>query len=204
MKQYDDRATTPLMYHKFRWYVSLPLAVLITLIQINNEKELLFSGNWAYGIDGGYLLIILVLNMICFVGYFQWRAYAWYSTLISMVVQSGYAFIGIIIYALYLPSQIATALGQFLGVTTVSILIGIYYIKRKPLFFTGAVPAAPPTAPEPWEAAKTEAEKIPAAAEPRRVIAFCYRCGNRLTPGSNFCSQCGTPIAKDTEDPTRC
>lgn len=27
------------------------------------------------------------------------------------------------------------------------------------------------------------------------IAAFCTKCGNRLSPGSRFCDQCGTPVA---------
>jgi hypothetical protein len=31
---------------------------------------------------------------------------------------------------------------------------------------------------------------------------FCNQCGNSNTPGSNFCSSCGAPLAKRRDDPT--
>lgn len=31
---------------------------------------------------------------------------------------------------------------------------------------------------------------------------FCNRCGHGNPPGSNYCSSCGTPLARAREDPT--
>lgn len=192
MTTYTNRETAPLTFHTFNRYVFLPLGILSTLGQMMMEYEDLTSGGF-YTIDLCYTVIALVLGIVSFYGFFGWMAYAWYAIMALRIINIVYAVFVLILWAIYLPTQVASLLGEVLGTVLVSVPICIYYAKRKPLFVPAAnktveVPEMPPCGETPESGLQSDAQTV--------TVSYCYQCGSKLVPGSNFCNQCGTPVAK--------
>ena len=191
MKQYYSRLEAPLAFHKFFWYVSLPIGFLVTLGNLVEEISGMVFFNWIYAIEIGFFLANLSLTLLCFVGFFKWKSYAWRSVMILLPTTVANNIFIVIVYALFLPSQIGTSIGRLVGVIIYAILVGIYYKKRRPLFFVRSQDATgAPTNTE---------EKIPEGLPTTDLTLqakYCRKCGFLLLEGSIFCSRCGTPIIK--------
>lgn len=54
MKQFYLKEDTPLAFHKFFWYVSLPIGFLISMGRMISEVSEILFFNWLYAIDIGY------------------------------------------------------------------------------------------------------------------------------------------------------
>lgn len=144
MEQYYLKSQTPLKFHKFFWYVLLPLNFISTAITFYQEFSVMTEFTWLYAVDGVFFTLALFLMMACFIGFFGWKSYAWYSVMafLGLLVVSGIGTVAV--YAAYDPDQLPFAAGQLLAAILEAALIGKYYRKRRPLFFSGAQPAAAP------------------------------------------------------------
>lgn len=142
MEQYYSKTGTPLKFHKFFWYVLLPLNFISTAITFYQEFSVMTEFSWLYAVDGVFFTLALLLMMACFIGFFGWKPYAWYSVMafLGLLVVSGIGTVAV--YAAYDPDQLPFAGGQLLAAILEAALIGKYYRKRRPLFFSGAQPAA--------------------------------------------------------------
>jgi hypothetical protein len=202
MYQYYDSASTPLKFHKFFRYVLLPVNFLTGLISLVSEPDGMPVFSWLYAVDIGYFLIMLSLILVCFIGFFGWQSYAWYGVFAYLGVNLLYTLFTVALYALYIsdttrPGVIA---GQFFGAVAYAVLVGIYYIKRRPLFFPN------PVRPNTYayvDAANTAQSGVSGSTVTTGVpgvtaapaVKYCRQCGYELLPGSNFCTKCGTPVA---------
>ncbi|WP_251445178.1 hypothetical protein [Vermiculatibacterium agrestimuris] len=135
MTKYTERLGTPLLFHKFMNYVFLPLSFLFAMERLIVEHALLFSGNWITTIDACSVFATLLLTALAFVGLLQWKSFGWYGLMILQAVQFLFSLVTLVIYALYLPDQINAVAVQAAGIALRGVLVGIYYLKRKPLFF---------------------------------------------------------------------
>ena len=148
MKKYYEVSDTPLNFHYFFWYAAIPLGSLFLI------KNLM--GDFAYLSDNAYsdasllleieiffLFAELILRVICFVGFFKWSKDAWYSLMSLLSLGIIYNLLFLILYAVYFPGLMATALSHLIGATIFAILVGLYYLKRKPLFFDDIFPTLP-------------------------------------------------------------
>jgi ribosomal protein L40E len=193
MKQYFFKEETPLAFHKFFWYVSLPIGFFVTIVKMVNMLSEMLYFNWLYAIDIGFFLIALSLILTCFIGFWGWKSYAWYSIMIYLSVLVTYCIISVVVYAIYIPYQINTAIGQLLGILIYVILVGIYYKKRRPLFFSGMLRVD-------GVRVTTEAytsESVPANKSELQT-KFCRKCGSLLLDDSEYCQYCGTKLSKIT------
>lgn len=182
MKQYQSRLDAPLKFHKFYWYIYLPIQFLRVLgMLFSTDLQMKGTFSWIYGIDSVFFIASLGLILACFIGFFRWKPYAWYSMMILLSVSLGYAWYTIFLYAALFPELVSTAIGQMIGVSIHSVLVGIYYIKRRPLFF----------ADDEWTL-NQESGKTPGQKE-----EFCLQCGQKLREESSFCSYCGTPVRRE-------
>lgn len=193
MKQlYHHKEGIPLNFHRFFWYCSLPLGFLITLSRLFTGISEIISFNWLYAANIGFLIIALALMLVCFIGFFGWKSYAWYGVMIYLcvgVINNVYVLIA---YAVYSPNQIGTAAAQAAIFLIYSILVGIYYNKRRALFFSHMDRASASNVQEALNPAEVNpsCEVLPQA-------KYCRECGYELSDNSVFCSRCGTKVVKE-------
>lgn len=130
--------------------------------------------------------------LVCFIGFFGWKSYAWYGVMIYLcvgVINNVYVLIA---YAVYSPNQIGTAAAQAAIFLIYSILVGIYYNKRRALFFSHMDRASASNVQEALNPAEVNpsCEVLPQA-------KYCRECGYELSDNSVFCSRCGTKVVKE-------
>jgi hypothetical protein len=194
MKQlYHHKEVTPLNFHRFFWYFSLPLGFLIIIGKMVNEISEMVSFNWLYAADIGFFIILLTLRLVCFIGFFKRKSYAWYGVMIFLCVGILNSVYVLIAYAIYSPDQIGTVAAQAAILLIYSILVGIYYNKRRALFFPHVDRASASNVQEALnsvEVNKTSCEVLPQA-------KYCRECGYELSDNSVFCSRCGTKVVKE-------
>ena len=190
MKKYYNKEETPLAFHMFFRYVSLPIGFLVTAGSMISEISKIEYFHWLFAVDIGYDIILLALMLVCFIGFFGWKAYAWYGVIAYLCSGVLYSVIIVISYMFYIPDQIGTAVGRFLSFLIYAVLLGIYYRKRKPLFFTDTLKAITETSPDLISQESSNPDTPP-------QVKFCRKCGYELLPNSVFCSKCGTPIVKE-------
>lgn len=192
MNAYYDRDTTPLNFHAFYRYFSLPVGFLVIVVKIFGLTQMYPYGGWGADIDMAVYFIDLILIVVCFWGFAKWNSAGWYGVMSRLWLAVGYNVFLVFLYAYYVPKAIGTAIGTLLGSLLYAIPIGIYYKKRKPLFFPDMTEAL--EEPEPrlsgYEAASQRGASVP-------PIMYCRKCGNKLLPESDFCSKCGAPIIKE-------
>ncbi len=138
MQQYHSKAGTPLKFHNFFRYILLPLNFISTAITMYQEFSVMTQFTWPYAVDGFFFAVSLILMLSCVVGFFGWKPYSWYSVMafLGILVVSGIC--NAAIYAAYVPEELSNSVGQLLVAILEAALIGIYYYKRRPLFFSDA------------------------------------------------------------------
>lgn len=207
MKYYTERDNTPLAFHSFIKCLSLPLGILRTLgdlvtSTLDTEPG---SGTELYSL---VLLVDLVLLVMALVGFIRWKGFGWTSFMVHLGLSVGYALMTVGIYAQY--DAAGFALGNLLVVLAYSIPEGLYYMKRRYLFFPEAIPAllaqdqaeakeVPPSAEEPPTLPEVLApsEEAPAPELTPPPVVYCRYCGQKLLPQSLFCSGCGANISEE-------
>lgn len=126
MKKYYTQNETPLSFHKFFWYFWIPVGVLldcvITLPRIFSPEYYYIRD--AFWISLIYIIVTVSLRIGAFIGFFKWKIYAYYCTLIYIILHSGSRFI-----VQVLNGEYTSSIYLF-----INILIFIYYYKRKALF----------------------------------------------------------------------
>ena len=83
MKEYTDRQSTPLAFHKFYWFVGIPTIVIWKIWVIYHASSLGLNG-WYY-FDIIISLAITVLGITSFIGFFKWKKYAWISVILFTI-----------------------------------------------------------------------------------------------------------------------
>lgn len=137
MKYYSIEHT-PLKWHTFYRYVSMPLGVITGIIAV--FSYITTMDNLYYLIDIFCSVVQTVCCAAAFVGFFKWKPYAWYAVMVNLANGVVYAIISLVVTAAF-GGDVAYSMGSVIGTTVVSVLIGIYYYKRKPLFFGTPAPA---------------------------------------------------------------
>lgn len=179
MKRYLVEENTPLKYHKFCRWVSLPLSIvlnLVTVFTMLGTAEL----NWGHTVDLTYNALAVILALVAFIGFFRWTHASWYAVMGIQVCTIIYSFAVLVITALYSPDETASALGGLLGSGIVSVLIMVYYTKRRALFFREMVP------------------KQPESGFDATSALFCRKCGQQMSAGSRFCCHCGADSREES------
>ena len=133
MEKYKSLSYTPLKFHKIFRFIILPVITLYAAIRLFYIIKIIDVMDFA-----DYLPVIIyyganiILPVLCFIGFFSMRPYAWYSTIVFLLFNPVY---NIFIMFLYYPYIIKTTVFELLITLQFAVLTIIYYTKRKPLFF---------------------------------------------------------------------
>lgn len=177
MKRYYSIGGTPLSFHSFIRYFSLPLSVIYIAADLVECLTNYTRFNWFDTYYIGYDVIFIILGVIIFIGFFRWKAYAWYCMMAILALNPLYLIGSSIICSVYQPSGLTKVLELLATRVIFSVLVGIYYIKRKPLFVL--MP-------------NSEADIISGEESLPLSIKYCRNCGAQLKmPDSRFCGECG-------------
>ena len=192
--KYNSQLNTPLKFHKFFWYFLLPVRLIFTLQQTIETFSGEFSFNWVYAIALSLYIITLSLVLACFIGFFTWKSYAWYSVIAYLSVSVLTNIYTVILCAYVLPDELGTAIAELMGALTFAVIVGIYYKKRKPLFFSALYQSSADASGSQKDSNdNTSKEGACALAQ----VSYCRKCGVKLLENSDFCSRCGTPLIKE-------
>lgn len=127
-KKKDNRM--PMNYHYFFHYLSIPLSILSCISQLGALKQ---ASQWnlelfqRLPVLQSYLIVIELIAIAIFIGFFKywtyslWCLYIWFFTLI--------------LYRYELLQVEADTVPGFVGTIIAYILIGIYYYKRRGLWY---------------------------------------------------------------------
>jgi hypothetical protein len=156
--------------------------------------------NWLYIIDLIYFITSIALMLAAFIGFLKWRSFGLKSFFLNLLVQLAYCLVSIIIYAAYgLASQISTTVGSLLGVLIYTILLRIYYKKRKLLFAPYCHEQTRSTTITPSEGQVVLKQPTsPFRTEPQ--IMYCRKCGTALPSDSLYCNKCGMVVIAAVHD----
>jgi len=193
MKQYCCKEEAPLVFHKFFWYVSLPIgfiASIISMIPYFSDTSYL---SWAYAFDFVYCAASLTLMAICFIGFFKWKSYAWYGVFIYLCIQIIYKALVVFLYALYSPDEIGTVIGQLIAILLYAILVGMYYKKRRLLFFPEQTQASEKNG----SSGVNSSDDSNPCFDHLPKAKYCRKCGFELLEDSDFCGHCGTAVNQE-------
>lgn len=192
MKQYHFCKDTPLKFHKFNWYVRLPL-------EFFGMIGLLF-----YVISEGYSLVLplycivsCVLCFICVAGFTHWKYYG-YISMMALLICDGIMLPYVSLY--FTNNERIKACLVLLAVVCWSIPVAVYYYKRRPLFYEGS-----PEQEGGLDAARrqmlAELEALPTVDDilefdyeiiPSEPMTYCPFCGRKLEKaGLCVCPFCG-------------
>lgn len=198
MKYYLDEKTTPLTFHAFLKWVSLPLGILKTIGEMTSlSRGYTFGeGEWVTMV-GIVLLVDLVLMAVALVGLIRMEGFGWTALMTHLGLMAGYALVTLGIVAQYgTPDAMSMALSELVVSLVYGGLVGLYYIKRRYLFFPEKVPAELALARQREEWTASEVERL-APDAPTPSVVYCRHCGQRLLPNSAFCSGCGARVDGD-------
>ncbi|MGE4352847.1 MAG: zinc ribbon domain-containing protein [Oscillospiraceae bacterium] len=192
MKRYYRKEETPLKFHKFFWFM-IPIGILASIVKVASELNDVSNFHWFLTVNLACYIIDLALLAVGFTGFFRWRAYAWYAVMSYLYFGVVYNVFLVVIYAVYIPEQMAAAAGQLLGISLYSVLIGIYYLKRRPLFFEGSAQSGGADTSGAGDFGGNQQRGI---GNPPRA-GYCPHCGRELPSGSAFCPYCGEKLKLD-------
>ena len=219
MNTYTSRANTPLAFHNFIRFFSLPIGIITWLTrfsEFSNIEQL----NWLYVIDFIFFTTAVVLLVLAFIGFLRWQLYGYKCLFIYLVVVNVFYLVCMAIYAAFnLTDEVNKLIGTEIVNLTYSVILFIYYRKRRQLFtsvfnkvnLTNNLIKSDFSATDEMN---TLAENTIAKIEPEAgqdipikdgndVIEqgndnvkakYCRKCGSRLEDDSRFCSLCGTEV----------
>lgn len=133
MKVYTDRKTAPLKFHKFLIWFSLPLGVLVSLVNAMRYVSAGYPADIFFFFDMGYQLLLISLTVLSIIGLWRYHRSGPLLLYARQALSICYCFLAILIFNAYnLPtSELSSDLSR--GITWLVIFV-IYYQKRMPLF----------------------------------------------------------------------
>lgn len=123
---------TPLKFHKFYHFVLTPVNILMTGYML---ISMILHPENADAITIVYDLALLACLVLTFIGCFKLRKYAWAAIMAGFALELVYDFAYLVILSGLGANALLFAFSQILWRIVFIILMGIYYIKRQPLFF---------------------------------------------------------------------
>lgn len=201
MDIYYDEYTTPLKFHKFMKYFSLPLGALLILLNLANVVMALAESDndivkYLYAVDFAFLAGELIFVCITLHGFYTWGPWGFWGMMAYLGVTLSYDVYLLVVYLVLIPEQVIGGLGSLIGSSIASVLILIYYLKRRPLFFENLR----------LEDMHRRLSEQPASVGSEVVVhlddrscgnpTVCRVCGAKLNTARSACMRCGTAIQK--------
>ncbi len=156
------------------------------------------AGTGIQWIDFTYFLVSGIVIIIMLTGMEERETYAWICVFIRHIIDIVYLFVPMVL-CIMLGVDVSSIGGSFLGGTLVSVLIMIYYYRRKPMFIRHNT--LDTTVQEKQEIIEKETvdieEDLPNTPDDTKEEAdmlFCRKCGTRIPPDSVFCTKCGEKV----------
>ena len=175
MKLYYDRETAPLKFHKFYRAVILPYDLIDGLISITSYILSMESILISDIVGLSVMLTMFVCRIICMIGIWTWKPYAWKALVCDQTVAIAYIAFCFLVSVLFVPSQIVSDFIYLVLVLLMSGPILLYYIKRRNLFLP-----------------VRNADNL----QPSHPLS-CPVCGATVDFHSNLCFSCGSVIHKN-------
>ena len=141
-EKYVDPRATPLKFHKFIWYVCLPVGLLFSVKNLMLYMKLLTYPEYLLPLMPSFLIacVSVGLSTGALIGFFHWKPYAWYCMMISVGLSIVMAAISLVITEYTDIYMVANRVGRIIGACLVGIPELIYYYKRRRLFFQNGTP----------------------------------------------------------------
>lgn len=196
MKYYLNENTTPLAFHAFLKWVSLPLGIIRILGNLSMITRQYEPGGLVT-LECLVLIVDLALLVVALVGLIRMAGFGWAALMAHLCLMVGYAVVTIGIVAQYdAPDAMSAAVGNLFTALLYGGLVGLYYMKRRYLFFPEKTPPELLRAQERETGTAQVMERLASELEQPPAV-YCWHCGQKLLPGSVFCSACGTQVGEE-------
>lgn len=199
-KKYTSKKDTPLAWHTFTRYIRCPLGVLYilgTLISLNNEAQ---TSELLICIDVLYLISV-GLEVVFFIGSFNWTKYAFKAKIISLFYS---IFVNFCIVSISYQSA-GSSFGTVLGSCIAAYLEYVYYKKREMLFndsknddvYENTITHENIiTQSNNEEMEDTVENNDESNVSKNSKTLYCRKCGTKLDESSIYCRKCGTKVER--------
>ena len=134
MKKYYDPENTPLKFHDFVVYISVPLAIISNLIITLSTISNITAWSNAYVLAIGINLLDVAFSIVMFIGLLKWKAYGWVTVMIYAGIIGYNALSDTLKYWSISPEAVGAAIPKLIYM----ILLAIDYAKRRALYFKGS------------------------------------------------------------------
>lgn len=131
-RRYYVREITPLRFHKLYHYILTPINIVITVLAI---ITMLINLDDFDILSFFYEVALLICCVLTFIGCFHFKKYAWIAIMGGFALELIYDLCFILFLAPYGWDAVLYAVSEIIWRVIVIVLMGIYYIKRQPLFF---------------------------------------------------------------------
>lgn len=193
MKKYTKIENTPLKFHNFLRYFSLPIGILGAIFQIFRDVVTLSSAfvsdSNIISLDITYSFIYLIALCFAFTGLNKWKQYGYYGIITVACMLAGERLLTSIVIVQYSEQMSQLELRAFfLSLTCFTIPVIIYYRKRRFLFF--AKESSTELSDEKKQTQVIETKSSNKQKSLGKDI-YCKKCGGLIEPISKKCNKCG-------------
>ncbi|MBQ9845533.1 MAG: zinc ribbon domain-containing protein [Oscillospiraceae bacterium] len=128
---YHNHSTAPLLFHRIYWLMWTPAQITMGIIAASDYiRSNLITDFWTT-LDFGYGIATCLLMAIYFIGFFKWKLYGWYALMTQLVINVCYAVLSLFVNW---SDDSSFAISLLIGTLIRCVPVGIYYLKRRPLF----------------------------------------------------------------------
>ena len=131
MRKHYTKELTPLKFHKLYYWVITPVNIIFTIYTMAQ----MFANHTSTPLLIVYDSLLLISCVLTFVGGYHFKKYAWWAIMGGFALELFYDVYYVIFSAVVMPELMTLALSNVAWRFVAVILMGIYYLKRKPLFF---------------------------------------------------------------------
>lgn len=136
MKEYYNLSDTPLKFHNFFRYLSLPLGLLISIGDVSEYFSAGYPFSFLFLADVLYFIAYFILALYMIIGFIKWSKTSWYCLNTYLALNTLYSFFILMFSIIYSSPQTPANITRFIAILLYSFAIYVYYQKRKPLFFS--------------------------------------------------------------------